>query len=140
MNAQRINQIAQEIYQQVRASVPMNVLWSWGISKKQATYYKNMPSLIMVVNGFIHKGIVIISLNEGKDLYNIYLLNNQQEVIQTIEDVYSEDLDILDRLIETGEMTDTEYKGKVNSRYFDNPIINLLNSMVRQRLQIEEIN
>jgi len=73
MNAQeqqaiRTTEIANEIYRQIRASFNLNVIWSWGIEQKRAITYRNMPSLSFKVNGYKHKGWVIISLNEGKDL------------------------------------------------------------------------
>ena len=114
----RVNEIAREIYQQIKATFNINVLWSWGIAEQRAMTYRNMPSLGIRVNGYQHKGWVIISLNEGKDLYNIYLLDKKQNVKQAIEDVYAEDLEILDTLIETGEMNEQEYKDKVNNIYF----------------------
>ncbi len=39
---------------------------------------------------------------------------NEKEVI---EDVFCEDLTILDSLIETGKMTEQEYKDKIKSDY-----------------------
>ena len=101
-----------------QATFNINVLWSWGIAEQRAMIYKDMASLGIRVNGYQHKGWVIISLNEGKDLYNIYLLDKKQNVKQTIEDVYVEDLEILDTLIETGEMNEQEYKEKVNTTYY----------------------
>jgi hypothetical protein len=117
------NLIGQPIFKQIlnlvpRATFNINVLWSWGIAEQRAMNFRNMPSLGIRVNGYKHKGWVIISLNEGKDLYNIYLLDKFQAVKQTIEDVYAEDLEILDTLIETGEMNEQEYKDKVNSIYY----------------------
>jgi len=125
MNAQtqqtsRTNEIAIEIYRQLKATFNINVLWSWGISGQKAMTYRNMPSLGFSVNGYKHKGWVIISLNEGKDLYNIYLLDKLQQVTETIEDVFCEDLEILDSLIETGEMSKEEYADKVNATYQTN--------------------
>ena len=113
--AMRVNSIANEIYRQLKAILGINVLWSWGIAEQRAMMYKNMASLGIRVNGYIHKGWVIIALNEGKDLYNIYLLDRKQNVTQTIEDVYAEDLEILDSLIETGEMSEQEYKEKIEA-------------------------
>jgi len=113
--AMRVNNIANEIYRQLKAILGINVLWSWGIAEQRAMMYKNMASLGIRVNGYIHKGWVIISLNEGKDLYNIYLLDKKQNVKQTFEDVYAEDLEILDSLIETGEMNEQEYKEKIEA-------------------------
>jgi hypothetical protein len=114
-NAIRTNEIAKEIYRQIKATFNMNVIWSWGIAEQRAMTYRNMPSLGFSVNGYKHKGWVIISLNEGKDLYNIYLLDKLQQVTETIEDVFCEDLEILDSLIETGEMSKEEYTEEVNS-------------------------
>ncbi|MCL2289582.1 MAG: hypothetical protein FWC34_02595 [Bacteroidetes bacterium] len=116
----RVNEIANEIYRQIKATFNINVLWSWGISMQKAMIYRNMPSLGLGVNGYKHKGWVIISLNEGADLYNIYLLNESQMVTQVIEDVFCEDLEILDSLIETGDMSEQEYKDKVNATYQTN--------------------
>ena len=111
----RVNQIATEIYRQLKAIFDINVLWSWGIAEQRAMIYNNMASLGIRVNGYIHKGWVIIALNEGKDLYNIYLLDKKQNVKETIEDVFVEDLDVLDSLIETGEMSKQEYIDKVRA-------------------------
>ena len=126
MNAQtaqqaiRVNQIAKEIYRQIRASFDnINVIWSWGIEEQRAMGYNKMPSLALRVNGYMHKGWVIISLQEGKDLYYIYLLDKLMNEIQVIEDVFCEDLEILDSLIETGEMNEQEYKDKVNNTFIN---------------------
>ena len=113
----RVSEIAKEIYQQLKFIFGMNTLWSWGIAEQRAMNYRNMASLGIRVNGYQHKGWVIISLNEGKDLYNVYLLDKAQNVTQTIEDVFVEDLEILDTLIETGKMTKQEYIDKVNATY-----------------------
>jgi len=112
--ALRVNEIAKEIYRQLKATFDINVLWSWGFTEQRAITYRNMPSLRFSVNGYKHKGWVIVSLNEGKDLYNIYLLDKFQNVTETIEDVYCEDLEILDTLIETGGMNKQEYAEQVN--------------------------
>ena len=126
MNAQtaqqaiRVNQIAKEIYRQIRASFDnINVIWSWGIEEQRAMMYNKMPSLALRVNGYMHKGWVIISLHEGKDLYYIHLLDKLMNEIQVIEDVFCEDLEILDSLIETGEMNEQEYKDKVNTTFIN---------------------
>jgi len=113
--AMRVNSIANEIYRQLKAILGINVLWSWGIAEQRAMMYNNMASLGIRVNGYQHKGWVIIALNEGRDLYNIYLLDKKQNVTQTFEDVYAEDLEVLDSLIETGEMSEQEYIDKVRA-------------------------
>jgi len=54
-----------------------------------------------------------------EDLYYIYLLDKLMNEIQVIEDVFCEDLEILDSLIETGEMNEQEYKDKVNNTFIN---------------------
>ena len=44
MNAQqaiRVNQVAREIYLQIKATFNINVLWSWGIEEQRAMIYNN---------------------------------------------------------------------------------------------------
>ena len=48
----RVNEIAREIYRQIKATFNINVLWSWGIAEQRAMMYKNMPSLALRVNGY----------------------------------------------------------------------------------------
>lgn len=111
----KAHEVAQEIYRQIKATFNINVIWSWGMEKIQALTYREMPSLTFKVNGFNHKGWVVISLNGGKDLYNIYLLDHLQNLKQIILDLFCEDLKILDTLIETGDMSEREYKEKVKN-------------------------
>lgn len=119
MNAQRINEIAIEIDRQIKACLPMNVLMSWGISKKQVTVFNNMPSLAIKVSGFQHKGFVIISLDEGKDSYIIYLLDGNNKIVKTIEEIYCDELHVLDSLIERGEMNDEEYADRIYGEWYN---------------------
>ncbi|MDL2297373.1 hypothetical protein LJC68_07100 [Bacteroidales bacterium OttesenSCG-928-B11] len=114
MNAEIVNHIAAEINSQIHSLIPFNVIWSWGISEQKATQFNGMASLALKVNGFQHKGWVIISLNEGKDLYNIYLLDKENNIVKTMEDVFCEDLPMLDNLIEKGSLTETEYSEKIS--------------------------
>jgi hypothetical protein len=116
----RVNQIAKEIYRQIKATFNLNVIWSWGIAEQRAMIFRDMPSLGLRVNGFNHKGWVIISLHEGKDLYHICLLDRYMNEIQIVEDVFCDDLEILDTLIETGKMSKEEYAEAVNSTYQTN--------------------
>jgi len=106
---------AQVILQQIKATTNINVFFSWGVSKIQATTYNGMQTLALKVGGFLHKGWVFISLNEGADLYEITLLKRDGKVKKHLPDVFCEDLGILlDSLIERPEFqSNADYLKKV---------------------------
>ena len=112
MSTERIINVANETLRQLFWSINETVYWSWGVSKKVATQYKGMPTLAMNVSGALHKGWVYVSLNEGRDVYEVFLLNKQMEEIKAVKDVYCDNLgSIIDGLIERApEMSDEEYK------------------------------
>lgn len=108
----RVTEIAEETNRLIAAAGP--VAWSWGISKRTAAVFRKMPALKITVNGFVHKGDVVIALNEGADLYEVYMLDGNGIVSKSFTDVYADMLiGILDREIETGTMSDEEYKKNV---------------------------
>lgn len=72
-------------------------VWSWGAHAWTSIEGK---FLMFVVNGHHHKGRVFIGVN-GLDLFDIYLAKKNGEIIQTIENVYLEDLiDTIDTKVE----------------------------------------
>lgn len=90
------------------------VTMSWGITDRRATVYAGMPAMLFKVNGFVHKGDVVVALNEGQDLYECYLLEDDCRVKRCFREVYVEDLvGIIDRAVETGNATEEEYRAKV---------------------------
>lgn len=101
-----------EIYKQLFLSIDRMVYWSWGVSKKVALIYKDMPTLAMKVSGALHKGWVYICLNEGADVYEVFLLNNRMREIKHLDEVYCDELGVtIDGLIERApEISDKEYK------------------------------
>lgn len=108
----RVTEIAEETNRLIAAAGP--VAWSWGISKRTAAVFRKMPALKITVNGFVHKGDVVIALNEGADLYEVYMLDGNGIVSKSFTDVYADMLiGILDREIETGTMSEEEYKKNV---------------------------
>ena len=91
------------------------VAWSWGIDNKTATEYEGMAAFAFTVQGFRHRGGVVVALNEAKDLYEVYFLNEKGEAVNVVEDVYLDELvSVLDREIETGNDDEKTYTEKVN--------------------------
>ena len=97
-----LQRIGKTIVDQIMQSVSISVWFSWGVTHPTFTYYYDMPSLAFVANGALHKGWVIVSLNEGVDLYEIYLIaKDNQTVLKKVEGVYNDMLGkTLDGLIE----------------------------------------
>ncbi|MBO5962718.1 MAG: hypothetical protein J6Q01_06235 [Alistipes sp.] len=55
-STEEINSIVATIHEQLKATTPIAVRWSWGISKQQATLYEDKPTLALRVSGALHKG------------------------------------------------------------------------------------
>ena len=68
-----------------------NILMSWGYESPIVV----QMGLKFKVNGFLHKGIVEILYNEGADLFDVYLINEDGTLKELIEEVY------FDQLLET---------------------------------------
>ena len=122
-NLHEVLAIANEINQQIGWSANLMIQLSWGVSKKAGFLYKDMPTLAMKVNGLLHKDWVYISLNEGRDTYEIRLMDGNKE-IKLVEDVYCDNLGIvLDNLIEKEISTsDEEYQKNVEQHYIAQPL------------------
>lgn len=114
MDIEYVKQVATTAWQQLFWSVTMPVVLSWGVSKKCCTTYNEMPTLMLKVSALVHKGWVYISLNEGKDVYEVRLMNTKKECIKTIDEVYCDQLgETIDQLIEKpSSMTEEEYSQK----------------------------
>ena len=88
----------------------LNIIWSWGFNSPKAL----INGLQFKVEGFIFKGIVRITYNQGKDLFEISLLNNKMGITKKIEDVYFDQLvDIIDSEVEKCE----NYEDRVKQEY-----------------------
>ena len=114
MDIEYVKQVATTAWRQLFWSVTMPVVLSWGVSKKCCTTYNEMPTLMLKVSALVHKGWVYISLNEGKDVYEVRLMNTKNECIKTIDEVYCDQLgETIDQLIEKpSSMTEEEYSQK----------------------------
>ena len=109
IDIEHIKSIAETIRQQLFSLTPMNVIMSWGLSGMVATTHNEMPSLRLMVSGRLHKGAVIISLDEASDYYQLYLII--KEGVRKV----AEDLDFtqlgaeIDRWVEKGD-DEEEYR------------------------------
>lgn len=103
MNSEEVFEIAKTIYKQV-VRPNMMVYFSWGVSKKFYTIYREMATLGIKVSARLFKGYVMICYNRGTDSYDIYLrktLKADGELVRG--DVYFDELqDVIDKRIESG--------------------------------------
>lgn len=84
-----------------------NIVWSWGFHNPKP--FEN--GLSFKVQGFLHKGWVIVEYNEGSDLFDIKLLNDQLKEIKSIESIYLDQLiNIIDDMVECCENYDQKVK------------------------------
>ena len=108
-------EIANTILSQIISVVGTMTFSSWGVSEKTATYHNDMPSLVMDVNGLLHKGKAIVSYDEGGDSYTVYLLDKDGNVTYEADNIFFDTLGtILDDKIERCESwTDEEYYSRL---------------------------
>ncbi len=119
---------ANTAWQQIKATASPDVIGSWGISELYAQEITanvegdtlHMAALVMRVQGFALSGFAIVALNEGKDLYNIYTAESEDaELHEFRREVYCDSLaECLDKCIERGEMTEAQYKERIQQAYF----------------------
>jgi hypothetical protein len=86
------------------------IIMSWGL---------HCPVVIKLglrfrVNGFLHKGIVEILYNEGADLFDVYLINEDGTLKELVEGVYFDQL--VDTIDDHVEMV-PNYNETVNQQY-----------------------
>ena len=107
-------EVANEAYKQLFWSIDRVTYMSWGVSKLQYTFYEEMPSLLLRVSGMLHKGYVIVSLDEGADAYVVTLMTVRKVVKKSMKDIYCDTLgSTIDELIERpAGMNDETYRNK----------------------------
>ena len=113
MEQEFLMKIANEINRQIRCGVTVDVIMSWGVSKRIATVYQDRATLALRVSGVLHKGWVYVSLDEDRDCYVVTLLSaDKSKVIKVRDEVYCEELgNVIDNLVERKEeWTDDMYK------------------------------
>ena len=113
MEQEFLMKIANEINRQIRCGVTVDVIMSWGVSKRIASVYQDRATLALRVSGVLHKGWVYVSLDEGRDCYVITLLSaDKSKVIKVRDEVYCEEPgSVIDNLVERKEgWTNDMYK------------------------------
>jgi len=84
------------------------VVMSWGAQKFKAL--EDDKGLSFQVNGFVYRGIVKVEYDRGSDTFNVTVRG------ETTEDVHiGELIDVIDALVETGDMDDVGYEDCVNN-------------------------
>ena len=85
----------------------LNIVWSWGFHSPQAF----QKGLKFKVNGFIHRGWVIVKYNDGTDLFDISLLDINMNIKSEIEGVF---FDELVKVIDSAVERTHDYEKQVN--------------------------
>ena len=116
-----IQGVATEIFSQLKATVGLDVIWSWGLdSVKYGLCNGGMPTLVMHVNGRLFKGYVLVALDEGSDTYKIFTRKTIKGASTCIcEEAYCDNFGgIIDRYVESGDDT-AEYQKFCEQQLFN---------------------
>ena len=127
----RALKVATIIYKQITAA-PAGICQSWAMVGPTATYYNGAPALVFDVNALQHTGRVVVSLDEGRDLYDVRTLNDNGETLQEHTGVFCDDLaHVIDTMVERPEgMTDAEYIAAL--RALNDPLTNFVLTASRE--------
>ncbi len=114
METDFIKEMADYILKIIHSGGP--VTWSWGPAVFRPVEYNGMAALRFTVNGFIHKGDVVVAYNRGADTFEVYCLDRNDAVVSSKDDVYFDELiDVIDGLVER-QCSDEEYNPQLNKR------------------------
>lgn len=84
-----------------------NIVWSWGFNSPKPLE----NGLSFKVQGFLHKGWVLVDYNEVSDLFDIKLLSNKLEEVKFIDGIYVGQLiDVIDDVVECCDNYDQKVK------------------------------
>ncbi len=111
MDKAYIDQMCNYIKEIFSYSTP--IIWSWGAVIFHHTEYKEMAALRFEVNGFIHKGDVVVAYNGGSDVFEVYCLGENDIVVSSNDDVYLDQLvEVIDSMVEKSG-TKEEYNAQI---------------------------
>lgn len=92
-----------------------DIFFSWGVTDFEPIEYQNMNGVTFMTDGFIHNGRVNIVFNMDGDYFEVFIIDENEKIVNHVRDVYFDDLvDVVDRLVERGDMTDAEYDSKLD--------------------------
>ena len=75
------------------------ILMSWGVDPKTVKTIE--LGLEFHVQGFKHRGLVRVTLNEGLDSFEVSLIDENDKIVNTIESVFCDNLvAVIDALVE----------------------------------------
>ena len=112
-------QMADVMFQQIFWSIDKFTFFSWGVSRLTYMYCQEMPTLALKVSGLLHNGWIFVSLDESNDTYVVTLKDLDFSVVNTVENVYCDNLGaVIDGLVEKKpELTKEEYKILIMEKY-----------------------
>ena len=88
------------------------ILMSWGIDPKTVRTIE--LGLEFHVQGFKHTGLVRVTLNEGLDLFEVSLIDENDKIVNTIESVFCDNLvAVIDDAVEKCE----NYQERISQEY-----------------------
>ena len=88
------------------------ILMSWGIDLKTVKTIE--LGLEFHVQGFKHTGLVRVTLNEGLDLFEVSLIDENDKIVNTIESVFCDNLvAVIDDAVEKCE----NYQERISQEY-----------------------
>lgn len=88
-----------------------SIVMSWGY--RYATAIEN--GLRFFVDGFLFRGWVAIVYDEGTDTFTVRFNDKKGTLKEELHDVYFDTLvDVIDRKVERGYISDGEYRDKVD--------------------------
>ena len=88
------------------------ILMSWGIDPKTVKTIE--LGLEFYVQGFKHRGLVRVTLNEGLDLFEVSLIDENDKIVNTIESVFCDNLvAVIDDAVEKCE----NYQERISQEY-----------------------
>ena len=109
------------ILQQLTMCVPVNVVYSWGITNKVATQIEvmtendtqRMAALKMNVHGFNYQGKIYVALDEKQNNFRLYSVRNGKLKEERSAVEFHELGNALDAIIETGGLSQQEHLQRI---------------------------
>jgi hypothetical protein len=126
LSKEYVQEVAETILQQLTGTTQPMVMFSWGMEKLLATQviehsngdYYHMAALSFIVHGFNYKGKLLVAYDEGVDYYRILGTDEEGELVTLRHDICFDLLgEVLDQIIEKGDMTEEEYLQRIEKEY-----------------------